>query len=181
MKKVFTLFTQPSKADSVRVCAILKAVPELFILCSLVFRSKKLMINILQRMALVNPNLVQTIEPAEETKTDLWVVSSPVVESPEMAGLQEAIREIEGQIGAVALDFSSAWTVSQLEDELLALEFQPLLLRVADVPVELTPFQDGVEPAGDQPKWIVKTNGDEGQYYWVTKSQIAEAFGLEEE
>lgn len=139
------------------------------------------MINILQRMALVNPNLVQTIEPAEETKTDLSVVSSPVVESPEMAGLQEAIREIEGQIGAVALDFSSAWTVSQLEDELLALEFQPLLLRVADLPVELTPFQDGVEPAGDQPKWIVKTNGDEDQYYWVTKSQIAEAFGLEEE
>jgi hypothetical protein len=54
------------------------------------------MINILQRMALVNPNLVQAIEPAEETKTDLSVVSSPVVESPEMAGLQEAIREIEG-------------------------------------------------------------------------------------
>jgi hypothetical protein len=54
------------------------------------------MINILQRMALVNPNLVQTIEPAEETKTDLSVVSSLVVESPEMAGLQEAIRKIEG-------------------------------------------------------------------------------------
>jgi len=32
-----------------------------------------------------------------------------------------------------------------------------------------------------KPKWIVKTNGDEDQYYWVTKSQIAEAFGLEEE
>ena len=54
------------------------------------------MINTLERMALVNPNLVQTIEPAEETKTDLSVVSPPVVESPEMAGLQEAIREIEG-------------------------------------------------------------------------------------
>ena len=139
------------------------------------------MINILERMALVNPNLVRTIEPAEETKTDLSIAPTPVVESPEMAGLKVAIRDIEGQIGAVALDFSSAWTVSQLEDELLALEFQRLLLRVDNLPVELTPFQDGVEPAGDQPKWIVKTNKDDDQYYWVTKSQVAEAFGLEQE
>ena len=139
------------------------------------------MINILERMALVNPDLVKTAKPAEETKTNLSLVSTPVVESPEMAGLKVAIRDIEGQIGAVALDFSSAWTVSQLEDELLALEFQRLLLRVDNLPVELTPFQDGVEPAGDQPKWIVKTNKDDDQYYWVTKSQVAEAFGLEEE
>ena len=139
------------------------------------------MINILQRMALVNPDLAKTAKPAEETKANPSLASTPVVETPEMTGLKVAIREIEGQIGAVVLDWSLTWTVSQLEDELLALEFQRLLLRVADLPVELTPFQDGVEPAGDQPKWIVKTNGDEDQYYWVTKSQIAEAFGLEEE
>jgi hypothetical protein len=139
------------------------------------------MINILQRMALVNPNLAKTAKPAGETKTNLLHASTPVVESSEMIRLKEEIRDIEGQIGAVALDLSSAWTVSQLEDELLALEFQRLLLRVADLPVELTPFQDGVEPAGDQPKWIVKTNKDDDQYYWVTKSQVAEAFGLEQE
>ena len=138
------------------------------------------MINILERMALVNPNLVQTIEPAEETKTDLSVVSTPVVESPEMAGLKVAIREIEGQIGAVTLDWLPVWTISQLEDELLALEFQRLLLRVADVPVRLRPIQDGVKLEDGQPKWLVKINKYSGQYYWVTKSQIAKAFGLEE-
>ena len=139
------------------------------------------MINILQRMALVNPDLAKTAKPAEETKANPSLASTPVVETPEMTGLKVAIREIEGQIGAVVLDWSLTWTVSQLEDELLALEFQRLLLRVADLPVELTPFQDGVEPAGDQPKWIVKTNKDDDQYYWVTKSQVAEAFGLEQE
>ena len=135
------------------------------------------MINILQRMALVNPDLAKPAKPAkpaEETKAN-------VVETPEMAGLKVAIREIEGQIGAVVLDWSSTWTVSQLEDELLALEFQRLLLRVADVPLRLKPIQDGLKLEDDQPKWLVKTNKYSGQYYWVTKSQIAEAFGLEEE
>ena len=40
--------------------------------------------------------------------------------------------------------------------------------------------QDGIEPEDDQPEWLVKINKDSDQYYWVTNSQIAEAFGLEE-
>ena len=142
------------------------------------------MINILQRMALVNPDLAKPAKPAkpaEETKANPSLASTSVVETPEMTGLKVAIREIEGQIGAVVLDWSSTWTVSQLEDELLALEFQRLLLRVADVPLRLKPIQDGLKLEDDQPKWLVKTNKYSGQYYWATKSQIAEAFGLEEE
>ena len=139
------------------------------------------MINILQRMALVNPDLAKPAKPAEETKANPSITSTPVVETPEMAGLKVAIREIEEQIGAVALDWSLTWTVSQMADELLALEFQRFLLRVADVPVKLRPIQDGIKLEDDQPEWLVKINKDSSQYYWVTKSQIAEAFGLEEE
>ena len=113
------------------------------------------MINILQRMALVNPDLAKPAKPAkpaEETKANPSITSTPVVATPEMAGLKVAIREIEGQIGAVALDWSLTWTVSQLADELLALEFQRFLLRVADVPVKLRPIQDGIKLEDDQPE-----------------------------
>ena len=43
------------------------------------------MINILERMALVNPDLVKPAKPAEETKANLSLVLTPVIESPEMA------------------------------------------------------------------------------------------------
>ena len=51
------------------------------------------------------------------------------------------IKELIAELGATPLDMSNAWSVDQLKDELMALEFQGLLMRQGDSPIPLIPFK----------------------------------------
>ena len=129
------------------------------------------MINLFSRLALVNPHLLPT-----ETESQL-IETCPQTAREEAEGqrLKTEIILLQQEIGAIPLDFSVHYTNSQLADELLALEFQRLLLRVDFVPVELIPYPAGLEPAGTEPRWLVKKGLDRDQYYWLTKNYIRAA------
>ena len=48
------------------------------------------------------------------------------------------LRELAVELDAVQLDFNQQWSVDQLKDELMVLEFQSLLMRQGDSPVSYT-------------------------------------------
>ena len=135
------------------------------------------MVNLFSKLVLVNPHLL----PTETESRSIETCPQPAREEAEGQRLKTEIILLQQEIGAIPLDFSVHYTNSQLADELLALEFQRLLLRVDFVPVELIPYPAGLEPASTEPRWLVKKGLDRDQYYWLTKSHIRAALAAAEE
>ncbi len=74
----------------------------------------------------------------------------------------------------VQLDFNQQWSVDQLKDELMVLEFQGLLMRQGDSPIPLIPFKDDEEldRISEVPVWLVYLNSPKPDYYWVNRNQL---------
>ena len=84
------------------------------------------------------------------------------------------LRELTAELGAVQLDFNQQWSVDQLKDELMVLEFQSLLMRQGDSPIPLIPFKDNEEldRISEVPVWLVYLNSPKPDYYWVNRNQL---------
>ena len=84
------------------------------------------------------------------------------------------LRELTAELGAVQLDFNQQWSVDQLKDELMVLEFQSLLMRQGDSPIPLIPFKDDEEldRISKVPVWLVYLNSPKPDYYWVNRNQL---------
>ena len=84
------------------------------------------------------------------------------------------LRELTAELGAVQLDFNQQWSVDQLKDELMVLEFQSLLMRQGDSPIPLIPFKDNEEldRISKVPVWLVYLNSPKPDYYWVNRNQL---------
>jgi len=84
------------------------------------------------------------------------------------------LRELTAELGAVQLDFNQQWSVDQLKDELMVLEFQSLLMRQGDSPIPLIPFKDDEEldRISEVPVWLVYLNSPKPDYYWVNRNQL---------
>ena len=84
------------------------------------------------------------------------------------------LRELTAELGAVQLDFNQQWSVDQLKDELMVLEFQGLLMRQGDSPIPLIPFKDDEEldRISEVPVWLVYLNSPKPDYYWVNRNQL---------
>ena len=84
------------------------------------------------------------------------------------------LRELTAELGAVQLDFSQQWSLDQLKDELMVLEFQSLLMRQGDSPIPLIPFKDDEEldRISKVPVWLVYLNSPKPDYYWVNRNQL---------
>ena len=84
------------------------------------------------------------------------------------------LRELTAELGAVQLDFNQQWSLDQLKDELMVLEFQSLLMRQGDSPIPLIPFKDNEEldRISEVPVWLVYLNSPKPDYYWVNRNQL---------
>ena len=84
------------------------------------------------------------------------------------------LRELAVELDAVQLDFNQQWSVDQLKDELMVLEFQSLLMRQGDRPIPLIPFKDDEEldRISEVPVWLVYLNSPKPDYYWVNRNQL---------
>ena len=84
------------------------------------------------------------------------------------------LRELAVELDAVQLDFNQQWSVDQLKDELMVLEFQSLLMRQGDSPIPLIPFKDDEEldRISEVPVWLVYLNSPKPDYYWVNRNQL---------
>ena len=84
------------------------------------------------------------------------------------------LRELTAELGAVQLDFNQQWSLDQLKDELMVLEFQGLLMRQGDSPIPLIPFKDDEEldRISEVPVWLVYLNSPKPDYYWVNRNQL---------
>ena len=84
------------------------------------------------------------------------------------------LRELTAELGAVQLDFNQQWSLDQLKDELMVLEFQSLLMRQGDSPIPLIPFKDDEEldRISKVPVWLVYLNSPKPDYYWVNRNQL---------
>jgi hypothetical protein len=84
------------------------------------------------------------------------------------------LRELTAELGAVQLDFNQQWSVDQLKDELMVLEFQGLLMRQGDSPIPLIPFKENEEldRISEVPVWLVYLNSPKPDYYWVNRNQL---------
>ena len=84
------------------------------------------------------------------------------------------LRELTAELGAVQLDFNQQWSLDQLKDELMVLEFQSLLMRQGDSPIPLIPFKDDEEldRISEVPVWLVYLNSPKPDYYWVNRNQL---------
>ena len=91
------------------------------------------------------------------------------------------IRELTSELNATPLDMSNAWSVDQLKDELMALEFQGLLMRQGDSPIPLIPFKgnEELDRISKIPVWLVHLNFPKRDYYWVSRNQLISLFGSE--
>ena len=84
------------------------------------------------------------------------------------------IKELTAELDTIPLDINDSWSADQLKDELMALEFQGLLMRQGDSPIPLIPFKDDEEldRISEVPVWLVHLNSPKPDYYWVNRNQL---------
>ena len=90
------------------------------------------------------------------------------------------VRELAAELDAVQLDFSQQWSVEQLKDELMALEFQRLVKETGKSPLSLISWQQNPEldQQSDETHWIVHIPNSSEEYAWVSRSQLISYFHL---
>ena len=90
------------------------------------------------------------------------------------------IRELVAELDAVQLDFSQQWSVEQLKDELMALEFQRLVKETGKSPLSLISWQQNPELDyhSDEAQWMVYIPTTSEEYFWVSRSQLISYFHL---
>ena len=90
------------------------------------------------------------------------------------------VRELAAELDAVQLDFSQQWSVEQLKDELMALEFQRLVKETGKGPLSLISWQQNPEldQQSDETHWIVHIPNSSEEYVWVSRSQLISYFHL---
>ena len=90
------------------------------------------------------------------------------------------VRELAAELDAVQLDFSQQWSVEQLKDELMALEFQRLVKETGKSPLSLISWQQNPELDyhSDEAQWMVYIPTTSEEYFWVSRSQLISYFHL---
>ena len=90
------------------------------------------------------------------------------------------IRELVAELDAIQLDFNQQWSVEQLKDELMALEFQRLVKETGKSPLPLMSWQQNPEldQQSDETHWIVHIPNSSEEYVWVSRSQLISYFHL---
>ena len=90
------------------------------------------------------------------------------------------IRELVAELDAIQLDFNQQWSVEQLKDELMALEFQRLVKETGESPLPLMSWQQNPEldQQSDETHWIVHIPNSSEEYGWVSRSQLISYFHL---
>ena len=90
------------------------------------------------------------------------------------------VRELAAELDAVPLDFSQQWSVEQLKDELMALEFQRLVKETGKSPLSLISWQQNPELDyhSDEAQWMVYIPTTSEEYFWVSRSQLISYFHL---
>ena len=90
------------------------------------------------------------------------------------------IRELVAELDAIQLDFNQQWSVEQLKDELMALEFQRLVKETGKSPLPLISWQQNPEldQQSDETHWIVHIPNSSEEYAWVSRSQLISYFHL---
>ena len=80
---------------------------------------------------------VSPIKPTEKELVDVKDLS--------LDEIMVCLRELAVELDAVQLDFNQQWSVDQLKDELMVLEFQSLLMRQGDSPIPLITSQSATK------------------------------------
>ena len=90
------------------------------------------------------------------------------------------IRELVAELDAIQLDLSQQWSVEQLKDELMALEFQRLVKETGKSPLSLISWQQNPELDyhSDEVQWMVYIPTTSEEYFWVSRSQLISYFHL---
>jgi|TARA_B100002003_G_C13976959_1_gene472570 hypothetical protein len=90
------------------------------------------------------------------------------------------IRELVAELDAIQLDFNQQWSVEQLKDELMALEFQRLVKETGKSPLSLISWQQNPELDyhSDEAQWMVYIPTTSEEYFWVSRSQLISYFHL---
>ena len=90
------------------------------------------------------------------------------------------IRELVAELDAIQLDLSQQWSVEQLKDELIALEFQRLVKETGESPLPLISWQQNPELdyQSDEAQWMVYIPTTSEEYFWVSRSQLISYFPL---
>ena len=90
------------------------------------------------------------------------------------------IRELVAELDAIQLDFRQQWSVEQLKDELMALEFQRLVKETGESPLPLLPLEQNPEldQQSDDAWWVIHIPAATDEYYWVSRSQLISYFHL---
>jgi len=88
------------------------------------------------------------------------------------------VRELAAELDAVPLDFSQQWSVEQLKDELMALEFQRLLIESWKSPIPLIAWSHhpDLDQQSDEAWWLVHIPAAPDDYYWVSRGQLISLF-----
>ena len=109
---------------------------------------------------------VSPIKPTEKELVDVKDLS--------LDEIMVCLRELAAELDAVQLDFNQQWSLDQLKDELMVLEFQSLLMRQGESPIPLIPFKDDEEldRISEVPVWLVHLNSPKPDYYWVNRNQL---------
>ena len=121
--------------------------------------------------------------------SELFVAVSPRTKAArELVGIKDLsldelvirIRELVAELDAIQLDFSQQWSVEQLKDELIALEFQRLVKETGESPLPLISWQQNPEldQQSDETHWIVHIPNSSEEYVWVSRSQLISYFHL---
>ena len=90
------------------------------------------------------------------------------------------IRELVAELDAIQLDLSQQWSVEQLKDELIALEFQRLVKETGESPLPLISWQQNPELdyQNDEAQWMVYIPTTSEEYFWVSRSELISYFHL---
>ena len=90
------------------------------------------------------------------------------------------IRELVAELDAIQLDFNQQWSVEQLKDELMALEFQRLVKETGKSPLPLISWQQNPELdyQSDEAQWMVYIPTTSEEYFWVSRSELISYFHL---
>ena len=88
------------------------------------------------------------------------------------------IRELVAELDAIQLDFNQQWSVEQLKDELMALEFQRLLIESWKSPIPLIAWSHhpDLDQQSDEAWWLVHIPAAPDVYYWVSRGQLISHF-----
>lgn len=88
------------------------------------------------------------------------------------------INWLANELDAVPLDFSQSWSLDQLRDELMVLEFQRLLIESQRSPVPLIPWSHhpDLDQHSDDACWLIHIPSSADDYYWVSRYQLISFF-----